>query len=68
VNPGRRNRTALGAAAGLLSAAAGVGASLFVSVLAGGSPTPVTAVGSRVIDATLGAVKDWAVDWAQGLR
>ena len=51
----------LGAAAGLLSAAAGVGASLLVSVLAGGSPTPITAVGSRVIDATPGAVKDWAI-------
>ena len=38
-----------------------MGASLFVSVLAGGSPTPITAVGSRVIDATPGAVKDWAI-------
>ncbi len=38
-----------------------MGASLFISVLAGGSPTPITAVGSRVIDATPGAVKDWAI-------
>ena len=62
MNPTRHTRIGLGAAAGLLSAAAGVGASLLVAVLAGGSPTPVTAVGSRVIDATPGAVKDWAVE------
>ena len=54
-------RFSLGAAAGLLSAAAGVGASMIVSVIVGGAPTPITAVGSRVIDATPGAVKDWAI-------
>ncbi len=61
VTTNRRTRVVLGAAAGLLSAAAGVGASFLVSVLAGGSPTPITAVGGRVIDATPGAVKDWAI-------
>ena len=35
--------------------------SMIVSVIAGGAPTPITAVGSRVIDATPGAVKDWAI-------
>ncbi len=34
---------------------------MIVSVLVGGAPTPITAVGSRVIDATPGAVKDWAI-------
>lgn len=56
-----RTRSLIGAAAGLLSAAAGVGASLVVSVLLGGAPTPVTAVGSRVVDAAPAAVKDWAI-------
>ncbi len=56
-----RTRTLLGAAAGLLSAAAGVGASLVVSAFVRGAPTPITAVGSRVIDATPAAVKDWAI-------
>jgi DMSO/TMAO reductase YedYZ molybdopterin-dependent catalytic subunit len=32
-----------------------------VAVLVGGAPTPTTAVGSRAIDATPGAVKDWAI-------
>ncbi|MGH3500622.1 MAG: molybdopterin-dependent oxidoreductase, partial [Nocardioidaceae bacterium] len=54
-------RTALGAAAGVLSAAAGVGASLLVGALLGGAPTPVTAVGNRFVDATPGPLKDWAV-------
>jgi DMSO/TMAO reductase YedYZ molybdopterin-dependent catalytic subunit len=62
VKPTNRIRIPLGAAAGLLSAAAGVGASMIVSVIVGGAPTPSTAVGSRVIDATPGAVKDWAVN------
>jgi DMSO/TMAO reductase YedYZ molybdopterin-dependent catalytic subunit len=62
VKPTNRNRTLLGAAAGLLAAAAGVGASMIVSVIVGGAPTPSTAVGSRVIDATPGAVKDWAIE------
>ncbi len=57
----KRPRIPLGAAAGLLSAAAGVGASMIASVIVGGAPTPITAVGSRVIDATPGAVKDWAI-------
>jgi DMSO/TMAO reductase YedYZ molybdopterin-dependent catalytic subunit len=61
VKPTNRYRIPLGAAAGLLAAAAGVGASMIVSVTVGGAPTPSTAVGSRVIDATPGAVKDWAV-------
>jgi DMSO/TMAO reductase YedYZ molybdopterin-dependent catalytic subunit len=56
-----RHTLVLGAAAGLLSAAAGVGAAMIVSVVVGGAPTPLTAVGSRVIDATPGAVKDWAI-------
>jgi DMSO/TMAO reductase YedYZ molybdopterin-dependent catalytic subunit len=56
-----RERLLLGATAGLLSAAAGVGASVVVSALVGGAPTPITAVGSRIIDATPGAVKDWAI-------
>jgi DMSO/TMAO reductase YedYZ molybdopterin-dependent catalytic subunit len=34
---------------------------MIVSVIVGGAPTPITAVGSRVIDATPGAVKDWAI-------
>lgn len=51
----------LGAASGLLSAVAGVGVSLVVSVLVGGAPTPITAVGDRFIDSTPGSVKDWAV-------
>lgn len=34
---------------------------MIVSVIVGGAPTPITAVGSRVIDATPCAVKDWAV-------
>lgn len=34
---------------------------MLVSAIAGGAPTPITAVGSRVIDATPGAVKDWAI-------
>ena len=54
-------RLLLGATAGLLSAAAGVGASVVASALVGGAPTPITAVGSRIIDATPGAVKDWAI-------
>jgi len=57
----RRARISLGAAAGLLSAAAGIGASFLVSVLIGGGPAPITAVGGRVIDATPGTVKDWAI-------
>lgn len=57
----RRVRIPLRAAAGLLSAAAGVGASFLVSVLVGGGLTAITAVGGRVIDATPGAAKDWAV-------
>ncbi len=54
-------RVALGAAAGLLSAAAGVGVSSLVAAFLDGAPTPITAVGSRVIDATPGSVKDWAI-------
>lgn len=55
------SRVATGAIAGLLSAAAGVGASMLMAKLAGGAPTPITAVGDRVIDATPGSLKDWAI-------
>ncbi|MBA2573893.1 MAG: hypothetical protein H0V02_03780 [Nocardioidaceae bacterium] len=55
--PARISRYLLGAAAGLLSAAAGVGASMVVSVVVGGAVTPITVVGGRVIDSTLDAVK-----------
>src|SRR5262245_22082724 len=34
---------------------------MIVAVMVGGAPTPITAVGSRVIDATPGGVKDWAI-------
>lgn len=54
-------KVALGAAAGLLSAAAGVGVSALASAALDGAPTPITAVGSRVIDATPGSLKDWAI-------
>ena len=57
----RTERVALGAAAGLLSAAAGVGVSALVAAGLDGAPTPITAVGSRVIDATPGSLKDWAI-------
>jgi hypothetical protein len=56
----RRHTPLLGAAACPLSAAAGVGAATIPVVVAGGAPTPITAAGSRVIDAQLGAVADWA--------
>ncbi len=56
-----RTRLKLGAVAGLLAAIAGVGASQLVSVLVGGAPTPVTAVGSRVIDVTPDAVREEAI-------
>jgi DMSO/TMAO reductase YedYZ molybdopterin-dependent catalytic subunit len=56
-----KSRLTLGAAAGLLSAAAGVGAATAIAALVGGAPTPTTAVGNRVVDATPPAVKDWAV-------
>jgi DMSO/TMAO reductase YedYZ molybdopterin-dependent catalytic subunit len=32
-----------------------------VAAFVGGAPTPITAVGERVIDATPGALKDWAI-------
>ncbi len=54
--PARISRYLLGAAAGLLSAAAGVGASMVVSVVVGGVVTPSTVVGGQVIDSTLDAV------------
>lgn len=57
----RGSRLGLGASAGLLSAAAGVGASTLVALVAGGAPTPVNAVGARFIDATPRGLKDWAV-------
>ncbi len=59
--PHAQSRSKLGATAGLLSAAGGVGASSVVGVLVGGAPTAITAVGSRVVDATPGGLKDWAV-------
>lgn len=34
---------------------------MVTAVVVGGAPTPITAVGSRVIDATPGALKDWAI-------
>jgi DMSO/TMAO reductase YedYZ molybdopterin-dependent catalytic subunit len=52
---------ALGVVTGLLSAAAGVGASMLVARVIGNAPTPVDAVGSRIIDATPRPVKEWAV-------
>ncbi|MGH3505792.1 MAG: hypothetical protein ACRDO2_01160, partial [Nocardioidaceae bacterium] len=58
----RRSRVLLGAVAGLLSAAAGVGAALLVSAAFGSAPTPITAVGNRVVDRTPGALKDWAIE------
>jgi DMSO/TMAO reductase YedYZ molybdopterin-dependent catalytic subunit len=61
VTAARTRRLAIGAAAGLLSAAAGVGASVLAAALVGGAPTPITAVGERVIDASPGALKDWAI-------
>jgi DMSO/TMAO reductase YedYZ molybdopterin-dependent catalytic subunit len=61
VTANRTTRIAWGASAGLLSAAAGVGASVLTATLLGGAPTPITAVGERVIDATPGALKDWAI-------
>ncbi len=58
----RRHWLLLGSIAGLLSAAAGVGAAHVVSALLGGAPTPITAVGARVIDLTPGPLKDWAIE------
>jgi DMSO/TMAO reductase YedYZ molybdopterin-dependent catalytic subunit len=58
----RRTRVLLGAAAGLLSAAAGFGAAALVSAALGDAPTPITAVGNRVVDRTPGALKDWAIE------
>ena len=58
----RRSRVLLGAVAGLLSAAAGVGAASLVSAASGNAPTPITAVGNRVVDRTPGALKDWAIE------
>lgn len=59
--PSRLPRIALGATAGLLSAAAGVGISALIATALNGAPTPITAVGSRVIDLTPGSLKDWAI-------
>jgi len=59
--PSRLARIALGATAGLLSAAAGVGISALIAAALNGAPTPITAVGSRVIDLTPGSLKDWAI-------
>ncbi len=61
MTPVDRTRLGIGAKAGLLSAVAGVGASQVVSVLVGGAPTPVTAVGSRVIEATPAGLREWAI-------
>jgi hypothetical protein len=36
-------------------------AAMTASVVVGGAPTPITAVGARVIDASPRAVKDWVV-------
>ncbi|HLR84706.1 MAG TPA: molybdopterin-dependent oxidoreductase, partial [Nocardioidaceae bacterium] len=52
----------LGAGSGLLAAAAGVGAGSAVAALLSGTVSPVVSVGNAVIDATPGAVKDWAVE------
>jgi hypothetical protein len=56
----------LGAAASPLSAAAGVRTAAVLEAVAGGAPTPITAAGSRVVDAMPGAVKDWSTHTLEG--
>ena len=50
------------AAAGLVAAGLGVAAGELSAALLSPSLSPVSAVGSAVIDATPGPVKDWAID------
>ncbi len=51
------------AASGALAAAAGAGIGHLVAALVDPAASPVTAVGSVVIDATPTPVKEWAVAW-----
>ena len=53
---------AAGAASGLLAALAGLGAGSGVAALLSGAASPVVSVGNAFIDATPGALKDWAVE------
>ena len=57
-----RHDLALGAGAGLLSAAAGLAAGHVVAALIGPAASPVLAVGSAVIDRTPTPLKQWAVE------
>jgi hypothetical protein len=58
-----RKTTRLQAAgAGILAAAAGLAVSSGISSLLTGVPTPVIAVGNRVIDWTPTPVKNWAIE------
>ncbi|MTB87111.1 molybdopterin-dependent oxidoreductase [Aeromicrobium senzhongii] len=57
-----RHDLALGAGAGLLSAAAGLAAGHLVAALIGPAASPVLAVGSVVIDRTPTPLKQWAVE------
>ncbi|MCD9152848.1 molybdopterin-dependent oxidoreductase [Aeromicrobium duanguangcaii] len=57
-----RHDLALGAGAGLLSAAAGLAAGHLVAALIGPAASPVLAVGSAVIDRTPTPLKQWAVE------
>ena len=58
-----RTTTRLQAAgAGILAAAAGLAVSSGISSLLTGVPTPVIAVGNRVIDWTPTPVKNWAIE------
>ena len=59
---GLMNKRILGAGSGLLAAAAGVGAGSAVAALVSGTASPIVSVGNAVIDATPGALKDWAVE------
>lgn len=57
-----RHSLALGAAAGLVSAAAGLAAGHLVAALTTPSASPVLAVGSTVVDQTPTPLKQWAVE------
>ena len=59
---GLTTKRILGAGAGVLAALAGVGVGSAVAELLSGTASPVVSVGNAVIDATPGAVKDWAVE------
>ncbi|UYM04604.1 hypothetical protein [Solicola gregarius] len=55
-------RRILGAGCALLAALAGLGAGSAVAALLSGAASPIVSVGNAVIDATPGALKDWAVE------